>query len=339
VKTVVSVQEIAELEIKPSDAVAHWRRLVAEEIAVRWKDRSAWITISCPACNGDGSRDAFERFGIRYVECDSCGSLYAPQRPDEAALRDWYRKSPPAGYWRDQLLQVSALARHEKIVGPRAEWVLDGIAEYAPRARRLVDISPHGRHLLEAIAGGATGLKEFVAGGVTADLDGAGTAVFEVRPCLIRDLPALGPSDAVVAVDVMDRAADPQAVIDALRRLVAPAGLLFATFPVASGFEVQTLWQDSPTILPPDKLNLPTVDGLLRLFPAPAWEILELSTPGMFDVETVRRAIAASPDGPWPRVVRALVERTDAAGREQLVEFLQTRRLTSFARLVARRSQ
>jgi hypothetical protein len=37
-------------------------------------------------------------------------------------------------------------------------------------------------------------------------------------------------------------------------------------------------------------------------------------------------------------VVRSLVERTDAQGRAALVEFLQTRRLTSFARLVARRS-
>ena len=59
----------------------------------------------------------------------------------------------------------------------------------------------------------------------------------------------------------------------------------------------------------------------------------------MFDVETVRQAIAADPKTPWPRVVRSLVERTDAAGREALVEFLQTRRLTSFARLVARRSR
>ena len=57
----------------------------------------------------------------------------------------------------------------------------------------------------------------------------------------------------------------------------------------------------------------------------------------MFDVEMVRRAIEAEPDAPWPRMVRALVERTDVAGRTALVELLQSCRLTSFARLVVRK--
>lgn len=337
-KTVVSVQEIAELEIKPSAEVAEWRRLVETEIAIRWRDRSGWITVPCAACENASAQPAFERFGIAYAECAACGTLYAPRRPDEAALRAWYRESRPARFWRERLLSASAAARQEKIVRPRADWVLDGIAEYAPHARRLVDISSHGRQLVDAIAEGAHELKEIVAAGLTADLDGASTKRVRVRPSSVTELPALASADVVVAVDVMDRAADPRALVSALERTIAPGGVLFATFPVASGFEVQALWERSPTILPPDKINLPTVNGLMRQFPSPAWELLELSTPGMFDVETVRQAITADPGGPWPRVVRALVERTDAAGRGALVEFLQSRRLTSFARLVARRS-
>lgn len=337
-KTVVSVQEIAELEIKPDAEVAHWRTLVETEIGARWKNRAEWIAIPCPACQSAQRRAAFERLGIEYVECGGCGTLYAPRRPSEAALRGWYRDSAPARFWRERLLPVSAAAREEKIVRPRADWVLDGIAEYSPRAHRLVDLSPHGRPLLAAIAQGAASLTRLVAAGVTADLEGSAGPRIEVRPTLVKDLPQLGPTDVAIAVDVLDRAADPRAVVAALERTLAPSGLLFATFPVASGFEVQTLWQDSPTVFPPDKLTLPTVEGLMHLFPAPAWEILELSTPGMFDVETVRRAIAGQPAAAWPRVVRSLVERTDAQGRAELVEFLQTRRLTSFARLVARRS-
>jgi SAM-dependent methyltransferase len=337
-KTVVSVQEIAELEIKPDTEVARWRVLVETEIAARWKNRADWLSIACPACESTAGSKAFERLGIEYVECAGCGTLYAPRRPNETALRDWYRDSLPARFWRERLLAVSAAARVEKIVRPRADWVLDGIAEYAPRAQRLVDLSPHGRPLLDAIAAGAASLTHLSAAGVTADLEGGAGARIHVQPTAAEDLPRLGPADVALAVDVLDRAANPRAVVGALARLLAPSGLVFATFPVASGFEVQTLWQDSPTVFPPDKLTLPTVEGLMQLFAAPDWEILELSTPGMFDVETVRRAIAAQPAAPWPRVVRSLVERTDAQGRAALVEFLQTRRLTSFARLVARRS-
>lgn len=337
-KTVVSVQEITELEIKPSSELAEWRRLVAAEIAIRWGDRSGWISVPCPACGSAAAHPAFERLGIAYAECAECGTLYAPRRPDEPALRTWYRESAPVRFWRERLLPASAMARQEKIVRPRADWVLDGIAEYVPQARRLMDLSPHGRSLLDAIAEGAPGLTELVAAGVTADLEGVTAVRVRVRPTGVAELPALGPADVVVAVDVLDRAADPRALVGALERSVAPGGVVFATSPVC-GFEVQTLWERSPTVLPPDKLTIPTVRGLMQRFAAPAWEVLELSTPGMFDVEIVRQAIAADSSGPWPRAVRALVEDSDATGRDAFVEFLQARRLTSFARLVARRSR
>ena len=45
------------------------------------------------------------------------------------------------------------------------------------------------------------------------------------------------------------------------------------------------------------------------------WELLELSTPGMFDVEIVRRAVEANPSGEWPRVLRALVLDADAVSQ------------------------
>lgn len=104
---------------------------------------------------------------------------------------------------------------------------------------------------------------------------------------------------------------------------------------MASGFEVQALWERSPSILPPDKINLPSVRGLQKIFAAPEWELLELSTPGMFDVETVHRVITADTDGLWPRVVRPC--HTDAAGRQAMVELLQSRRLAFVLLLVARR--
>jgi len=336
-KTIVSVQEISEFEIKPHGAVARWRALVEAEISQRWADRSGWIRVDCITCQQKDVIPAFEHYGIAYVECPACGSLYALFRPDEDELWGWYRESIPARFWREQILPVSEEARREKITRPRVDWVLDGIAEYVPSAHCLVDLSSWGRLLIELLAAECTGLGKIVAAGMTADLEGSSTPHIQVKPTRVADLPALGPAEVIVAVDVLDRATDLRGLVETFRQLLAPGGVVFATIPVASGFEIQTLWERSPTIIPPDKLNLPTLEGLQQLFAAPAWEILELSTPGMFDVEVVRRAIGAEPDLPWPRVVRALVERADSAGRTALVELLQSRRLTSFARLVVRK--
>lgn len=336
-KTIISVQEISEFEIKPHDAVAHWRDLVESEINRRWADRPLWIKVNCPACANKEAVPAFDRSCFAYAECSACGSLYAPLRPNENELWSWYRESEPARFWREEILPASEEARHDKITRPRADWVQDGIAEYIPSARRLVDISYRGRGLLDLLSVENTGLTDIVAAGMTADIEGSSTSNIHVQPTKINDLPGHYPADVVVAIDAFDRASNLGLLISALKDLLSPGGVIFVTVPVASGFEVQTLWDKSPTVIPPDKLNLPTVAGLHQLFPAPAWKLLELSTPGMFDVEMVRRAIKAEPNAKWPRVVRALVERTDAAGRTALVELLQSQCLTSFARLVARK--
>jgi hypothetical protein len=336
-RTIVSVQEISEFDIRPVSVVVQWRALVEAEIVQRWADRASWIHVDWPTCSQKDAIPAFDRFGIAYVECPACGSLYAPFRPSEDELWSWYRESTPSRFWREKILPASEEARREKITRPRADWVLDGIAEYVPSARRLVDISPHGRGLVDLLAAESSGLVDVVAAGMTADLEGSSTSRVHIQPTRVTDLPCHGPVDVIVAVDSLDRAADLGALVTAFEKLLAPGGVVFATAPVASGFEVQTLWERSPTVIPPDKLNLPTVKGLQQIFAAPTWELLELSTPGMFDVEMVRRAIEAEPNLPWPRMVRALVERTDAVGRTALVELLQSRRLTSFARLVVRK--
>ena len=336
-KTIVSVQEISEFDLKPSNAVAHWRTLVKEEIGQRWKDRSRWMRINWPTCDIEQEKPAFERDGFVYVESSICGSLYASYRPNEDEIWSWYRESIPSKFWRDELLSLSKQSRQEKINEPRSDWIAEGISEYKPLASSLLDISTNGRELINLVASKNTGLKRFVMAGMTADLEGGATAMIDVEPTKIIDLPKHGLVDVIVAIDILDRVSDVSLLINALEETLAPGGISFITCPVSSGFEVQALWDGSLTIQPPDKLNIPSVKGLKLLFPAPKWEILELSTPGVFDVELVSRAIAENPKKSWPRIVRSLVGETDASGKMALVELLQSQRLSSFARLVIKR--
>ena len=336
-KTIVSVQEISEFDLKPSEAVAQWRNLVKDEIAQRWRDRSSWIRINWPTCEILQEKPAFERDGFAYVESSTCGSLYASYRPSEDEIWSWYRESNSSKFWRDELLSISKQSRQEKINEPRSDWIADGIAEYKPSATSLLDISTNGRELINLVASKNTGLKRIVMAGMTADLEGEATPMIGVEPTKISYLSKHGSVDVIVAIDILDRVADVSLLISALDETLAPGGIAFITSPVSSGFEVQTLWGESTTIQPPDKLNIPSVRGLQLLFPASKWEILELSTPGMFDVELVRRAIIENPNNSWPRIVRSLVEETDANGKMALVELLQSQRLSSFARLVIKR--
>ncbi len=150
------------------------------------------------------------------------------------------------------------------------------------------------------------------------------------------ELPANGRVDAITAFDVLDRSSSVSSLIGTLRGALRPRGLLFLTGTSITGFDLQVLWDRSATITPPDKLNLLSIDAFRSRFGRNGFELIELSTPGMFDVATVARAIESDGSADWPRVVRTLMRHLELGARDDLQEFLQAHRLGSFVRLVAR---
>lgn len=306
-RTVVSVQDLVELEIKPEPLLAEFRALTARSVEEAFR-QAELVNARCPSCDADAPAPAFVKLGLSYQECGRCGTLYVSPRPDAKALEAYYRDSAAASFWRERVVVDTGGARLEKLVVPRADWVIESLAEHLRGARTGIDLSTDGGPLRELL--GARGLR-------FGD----------------RDL-----ADFALAFDALDRASDLRALVASVRTGLRPGGLLFATLPSASGFEVQTLWERSDAVLPPDRLNVPSIDGVHRLFSPPEWEILELSTPGMFDVEIVRRAVQREPGRSWPRFVRSLALEEDDDGRAAFQEFLQRARRASFARLLARRA-
>ena len=336
-KTVVSVQEVSELDLKPVDAVRQWRSLVKKEIDRRWSDRSSWIQVDWPTCDSGVENFAFNLDGFCYAESPVCGSLYVPIRPDENEIWSWYRTSEPSKFWREQLLLISKKNRLEKINEPRSDWISDGIAEYIPSATCLLDISSNSSDLINLVAAKNVNLKNIIMAGMTADLEGNIAERINVKPTRVSNISQFSSVNVIVAIDILDRTPDIALMINALEKTLAPGGIAFITTPVSSGFEIQTLWDMTPSIQPPDRLNIPSIKGLQMLFSPPKWEILELSTPGMFDVASVEKTVAENPSKSWPRIVKSFINGTDGSGKIALVELLQSQRLSSFARLVVKR--
>lgn len=318
-KTIVSLLDLSETDIKPSGEAQRFHELLEADVRARWGNASTLAEVECPACGSDGHRLAFERFGLPYAECTGCGTLYVRRRPTDAMIQDYYATAASARYWREEILAHTADARREKVVRPRAEWVADSIAELAPDAGVLLDLSTNGDFFREELAALATGIEVRAAPMHAASLAGAGSV------------------DVVTAFDVFDRAGDLSGLVDRIGRALKPGGILFLTAPAGSGFEIQVLWDASPTPIPPDKINLLTAKGFFARFAEPEWEIVEFSTPGILDVETVKRAVERDPGREWPRFVSRLATESSTRTLADFVEFLQSNRLASFARLAIRK--
>ncbi len=343
-KTVVSVNEISEFEIKPKAELAQWKQSVQDEIQSRWAKQDQWEKVSCPVCSSKQFTPAFIKSGFAYAECNDCKTLYAQSRPSAAELNWWYTASASTDFWKKTLLPLSAASRDAKIIEPRANWILDGLSEYLSHTQiahiKYTDISFFGKALVEKIADYAKQMQILAAGLTEINVNYTPQNISSKPLASIDDFSSLPESNVVVAIDVLERIPSITAFLKKMESVVSAGGLLFATCPVSSGFEIQSLWEQSPSVIPPDKLNLPSVKGLIDLFSASGkWKILELSTPGMFDVEVVKQTMRSSTDKVWPRSLHALLDNIDHQGMGMFTEYLQSQRLSSFARIVLRREQ
>jgi hypothetical protein len=192
--------------------------------------------------------------------------------------------------------------------------------------------------LIEKVAAYAKGLKIVSAGITDEEVSFGDNQVAKNNLTSLDDFSGLQQTNVLIAIDVLERISSIAQFLRQMETVVSPGGILFATCPVSSGFEIQSLWEKSPSVIPPDKLNLPSVKGLIDLFAISGkWKILELSTPGMFDVAVVKQTIAQSPGEQWPRSLHALIDTIDQQGVSMFTEYLQSQRLSSFARIVLRR--
>jgi SAM-dependent methyltransferase len=316
-KTVVSLQDLVDFEIHPGALLEEFHALTRTSVAALVS--GPLVDVPCPACAGTDSSAAFTKLGLSYRLCGTCASVFVSPRPKASALAEYAQSSPAAAFWRDRILGETRAARLDKLIRPRAEWVLDALTEHRPGARAGIDLSGQGPAFLKELASQSPALGSLT----SADPHAA--------PWSVSGL------DFVAAFDVLDRASDVAALVAAVHDALGPGGLFFVTAPSVSGFDLQVLWERSPTMTPPDKLNVLSVEGFSQLFRAPDWSLIELSTPGMFDVENVRRAMLAAPEADWPRGVREIVLQRDEGARLEFQEYLQRHRLASFARLVVRR--
>jgi hypothetical protein len=336
-KTIVYSREFEELEIRPEATIEEYRKLTAAEIRSRLIEPETLLDRPCPGCEQDRSDFAFEKFGLHYRLCSICGSVFVSPCPSDLRLTAFFRDSTAAQFWRQTLEKQTGQARREKIYGPLAEWIVGIIDRHAPRSRQFIDIGYHSQYLLEELSTRRAFDKVLVTNPIS-DIECANSGLpgihLQVTP--LSQISQLGPVDVILSFDILNCVSDLKSIFSAARSALSPGGLLLLNATSISGFDLQILWDQSPNVFPPDRLNLLSSEGLIQTVERHDFQLLEFSTPGMFDVDIVRRVLANNPSLE-SRFVRRLVTSRDADMIHDFQEFLQRHRLSSFVRLALRK--
>lgn len=333
-KNIVVFDEYNERDLKPSTLLQQYIDLTRECVGELVKKEKLKVA-ACPGCHSLNAASEFGKFGLTYKECADCHSLYIAARPDDAALNKYYRQAKASVFWREQLSKKTNQKRKEKIIKPRFQWILDSTQEYLPKARSFADINTSQYGYIEEI-GKASEFEAKTLIDPFVKLEGP-SAKINVIETPWWSLKTEAAYDVISLFEVADRTSDVDGLFSSVRRLLKPGGLCFMTAILASGFDLQVLWKDAQNLFPPDRLNVLSTEGMPILWERHGFECLELSTPGILDVEIVAKAVREDPNLPVPRFVRYLLNARDAETQIAFQEFLQASQMSSYGRILLRK--
>lgn len=275
-----------EEEIRPKKLFDEYMRLAALDVDLYFEGAES-VAIDCPACN-KSTDFAFEKLGFRYELCPNCNTLFVNPRPTAKLFSKYYQESASSKFWASNFYRETENARREKIWKPKARLINKFINEFiAENKTQVVDI------------GGGYGLfaEEMKS------LDGKNCIVIEPGPDLaavcrangvdviekfledieLSDLPS--GHKTFVSFELVEHLHDPKLFFRHLFNLMNSGDFFIFTTLSGIGVDIQALWENSKSVMPPYHLNFFNPDSIDRLLTGIGFSVIEITTPGKLDID------------------------------------------------------
>ena len=335
-KHIVIFDEYNDTDFKPSELLHTYIELTKKDVQTFLIQEYTLKKCACPGCQKTKIRSSFEKSGLRYAECNHCNTLYISPRPDDDALRRYYKESKARRFWQEELSKLTQKKRREKIIKPRFEWIVDSTREYLPEATHIDDVNANQAGYIEELIQTDFFTRKTIFNPLLSS-DTFSDDTIRVVNAPSNETSLDGEADVVTLFEVADRTSNVDGLFNKTRRMLRKNGLCFMTDILISGFDLQTLWKGAENISPPDRLNVFSVEGLKALFERHDFECIEFSTPGMLDVQIVESAMRNDHKLKLPRFTRYLLKNKDEAAKISFQQFLQRNLLSSYGRILIRK--
>ncbi len=262
--------------------------------------------------------------GIPYARCPQTGSLFLAQMPSSSEwaqlLSNVTRHRVSSAGFHSTLVQ----SRTDNVYAPKLDWIQETLRLQEIIKPRLLQASTFPSEFTRLLT--ESGLFSEV---LTCD---------EMSWSLGLNPPQPKEADvqASILLESLDRVSDPVVLLRGIAALLIEGGLLFVTALVSSGFDMAVLGLKNQYLYPPDRANCFSLEGLTMLLLNAGFSLIEVSTPGVLDVEIVLAHLKKDPSMTLSTFERQIV-RSDSQMQEAFQAFLQQQRWSSYARIVARK--
>ncbi|MBF0308625.1 MAG: methyltransferase domain-containing protein [Magnetococcales bacterium] len=336
-KTTVNLEEVQQRELRPREQYEEYARLL-EEDGKRFLEgsRQAWLSRPCPGCGREEVAESFGKQGFAYRRCPGCHTLFISPLPAQADLERVAREGGAARFRRELFSGSLSESRWRNIFQSQLQWIAETVDESPAALRRYADYRSDGSDWLRRVEGSRC-FDSILAIAPLTPLAGGSNLTPEVVAGF--DEVAEEGLDCLSLFNCLEKVHDPAGVLVEAVRCLRENGLLFIITSAASGFEYLLLRELAPNLLPLDRLTLFSAETIQRLLEGLGLEVVEVSTPGLLDVEMVAHVLRERPEVKIPFWDYFFRQRGDERALADLQLYLQENRLSSYMRIAARKGK
>tara|TARA_B100001245_G_scaffold226876_1_gene202732 strand:- start:2252 stop:3223 length:972 start_codon:yes stop_codon:yes gene_type:complete len=277
----------------------------------------------CPTNKEKSCSSSFKVFGMKYNVSKTYKNIYLEKKPDEALLRKFYLNSKARKFWKNKIWPTTKNERNKKIIYPLVEW----IERFIDNKKKVIFYEFFSNH-----TNFSQGIRKKFKRSKYVFLN----SLIENSKKYRNYDPNFKKKDKKIAVlfESINRCVEPEKLMKNVKIKLESGDLCFITTLLASGFEIKILGKSSKTFIPPERMNILSLEGLQSLIKkVGGFEILELSTPAILDIPNVIEKM----DKKNEFFNYIFNQRKDSQLIENYRQFLQLFRLGTYCRMVLKR--
>ncbi len=271
----------------------------------------------CPICGSKHTGFIFSRWDIDYLFCEECCSIFVPIEEDTIqqylAIEEMNELRVSDDY------QQQAEYRRADIWDELVMWAQYRIYRYLGKNTDL-DVIDYGNRYVGSI-------ERFRKSGICRH--------YELRDSILPvETEKIEKANVVLYMNQLQHEVNPVSTLKKLKDSMKEDGILILNTRLGSGFDILTLKGSMDSIFPYEHIMLPSKKGLEIILDNSGFELLEITTPGTRDMESVLRNQERIEESNF--FVKYLLKTADKSILATFQRFLQKSGLSSFAQIVAK---
>lgn len=271
----------------------------------------------CPVCGSRHTEYIFSRWDTDYQFCNDCCSIFVPASRE--TIEEYLQLEEMKQLRISEEYQRQAEFRRAEVWDELVMWAKYRIYRYLGRNTGL-DVIDYGNRYRGSVS-------RFRESGICAR--------YELRDSILQETTErLDTADVILYMNQLQHEVNPINTLRELKKRLGGDGILILNTRLGSGFDILTLKGSMDQVFPYEHIMLPSKKGLEILLDQAGFELLEITTPGTRDMESVLRNRERIESGNF--FVKYLLQTSDQSVLRDFQKFLQKSGLSSFVQVVAR---